>query len=240
MKNQALSSIGLCQSRSKYARREARRRGKQSEENRDSSCSLLCTFGALPDVHFLHSIYHFKSQEVKNPMLQTVHDLELKRRSYSHFKKITPKFNQTRGFFLEDERLSFLSLGVKKAGYLLRAFDGNPRLKITLNVTGTPFLYEEPEPSDLNSKKQLFFISKISYYFWLVINFVDYSLNQGAPAGHESAETPIGHESNGTTRGFVIELGRIKWRPEEAMNFMSYMAEVSRGCDEPNARDMGE
>ena len=28
-----------------------------------------------------------------------------------------------------------------------------------------------------------------------VINFVDYSLNQGAPAGHESAETPIGHES---------------------------------------------
>ena len=28
-----------------------------------------------------------------------------------------------------------------------------------------------------------------------VINFVDYSLNQGAPAGHQSAETPIGHES---------------------------------------------
>ncbi|RVW60649.1 hypothetical protein CK203_048842 [Vitis vinifera] len=29
----------------------------------------------------------------------------------------------------------------------------------------------------------------------MVINFVDYSLNQGAPAGHQSAETPIGHES---------------------------------------------
>ena len=29
-----------------------------------------------------------------------------------------------------------------------------------------------------------------------VINFVDYSLNQGAPAGHKSAETPIGHESS--------------------------------------------
>ena len=27
-----------------------------------------------------------------------------------------------------------------------------------------------------------------------VINFVDYSLNQRAPAGHESAETPIGNE----------------------------------------------
>ncbi|RVW64248.1 Retrovirus-related Pol polyprotein from transposon RE1 [Vitis vinifera] len=28
-----------------------------------------------------------------------------------------------------------------------------------------------------------------------VINFVDYSLNQGAPIGHESADTPSGHES---------------------------------------------
>ncbi|KAL6312569.1 hypothetical protein AAG906_005965 [Vitis piasezkii] len=34
-----------------------------------------------------------------------------------------------------------------------------------------------------------------------VINFVDYSLIQGAPAGHESVETPIGHESNGAVVG---------------------------------------
>ena len=27
------------------------------------------------------------------------------------------------------------------------------------------------------------------------INFVDHFLNQGAPAKHKSAETPIGHES---------------------------------------------
>nr|CAN63805.1 hypothetical protein VITISV_021832 [Vitis vinifera] len=39
--------------------------------------------------------------------------------------------------------------------------------------------------------------------------------------------TPAGHESNGTTIA------------EEAMNFMSYVAEVSRGWDEPNARNMG-
>ncbi|RVW88754.1 hypothetical protein CK203_034702 [Vitis vinifera] len=52
-------------------------------------------------------------------------------------------------------------------------------------VTGTPFLYEESEPSDLKLQETLFF----------VINFVDYSLNQGAPAGHKSAETPSGHES---------------------------------------------
>ncbi|RVW60602.1 hypothetical protein CK203_055488 [Vitis vinifera] len=44
----------------------------------DSSCSFFGTFGALPEVHFLHSIYHFKAQEVKNPTLQTVYNLELK------------------------------------------------------------------------------------------------------------------------------------------------------------------
>ncbi|RVW91559.1 hypothetical protein CK203_046152 [Vitis vinifera] len=141
--------------------------------------------------------------------------------------------------------------------------------------------------------------SKLKKEFCKVINFVDYSLNQGAPAGHESAETPIGHESNGTvardesngavagdrTYNQMVPLplpllgtnqmaplpGRIKWRrcrgwchftvispfqstcdlhhncachieyeiAEEAMNFMSYVAEVSRGWDEPNARDMG-
>ncbi|RVW33271.1 hypothetical protein CK203_107931 [Vitis vinifera] len=34
-----------------------------------------------------------------------------------------------------------------------------------------------------------------------VINFVDYLLNQGAPAGHKSADTPSGHESNGAVAG---------------------------------------
>ena len=69
------SLIVLCQSRSKYARREARREEKQSEENRGQQ--LQSSF-ALPEVHFLHAIYHFKAQEVKNPTLQTVYDLELK------------------------------------------------------------------------------------------------------------------------------------------------------------------
>ena len=30
---------------------------------------ISATFGALPEVYFLHSIYHFKAQEVKNPTL---------------------------------------------------------------------------------------------------------------------------------------------------------------------------
>ncbi|RVW98935.1 hypothetical protein CK203_033793 [Vitis vinifera] len=52
------------------------------EENRvrktgDTAAVFLRTFGALLEVYFLHAIYHFKSQEVKNPTLLTVYDLEL-------------------------------------------------------------------------------------------------------------------------------------------------------------------
>ena len=41
------------------------------EENRvrktgNTAAVFLHTFGALPEVHFLHAIYHFKAQEVKN------------------------------------------------------------------------------------------------------------------------------------------------------------------------------
>ncbi|RVW18895.1 hypothetical protein CK203_103860 [Vitis vinifera] len=50
-------------------------------------------------------------------------------------------------------------------------------------------------------------------------------------------------ESNGAAAGDGATLHcacHIKYEiAEEAMNFMSYVAEVSRGWDEPNARDMG-
>ena len=49
----------------------------------DTTAVFHCTFGALTEVHFLHSIYHFKAQEVENPTLQTVYDLELKWGRYS-------------------------------------------------------------------------------------------------------------------------------------------------------------
>ena len=39
---------------------------------------MLATFEALPGVQFVHAICRFKGHEVKNPMLQTVHDSELK------------------------------------------------------------------------------------------------------------------------------------------------------------------
>ena len=61
-------------------------------KQRTATAVFFRTFGALPEVHFLYSIYHFKAQEFNNPMLQMVHDSELKRRSYSHCKQITPSW----------------------------------------------------------------------------------------------------------------------------------------------------
>ncbi|KAL6312399.1 hypothetical protein AAG906_019913 [Vitis piasezkii] len=118
---------------------------------------IAATFGALSEVQMMHSIYHFKAQEVNNPMLQTVCNSELKRRTFLNnvlFLLLTMAD-------LCRER----KLGTSRRHPLVISCElltGNPRLRITLNG----------------------------------INFVDHSLNQGAPAGHESAETPIGHESN--------------------------------------------
>ena len=76
------SLIILCLSGSKYTRKKQWRRGKQGMKTRDTAAFFHCTFGALPEVHFLHSIYHFKAQKVKNPTVQTMYDLELKWERY--------------------------------------------------------------------------------------------------------------------------------------------------------------
>ena len=43
-------------------------------------------FKVIPEVHFMHTISHFKSWEVSSPKLQAVLDLEVKRRSYGRLK----------------------------------------------------------------------------------------------------------------------------------------------------------
>ena len=43
----------------------------------------------------------------------------------------------------------------------------NPQCEEKIQVIGTLFLYKEPEPSDLKLQETLFFVIKISYYFWL-------------------------------------------------------------------------
>ena len=44
---------------------------------RDESV-MSANFGALPEVQFMHAIFRFEDQEVNDPMIQTVHNLELK------------------------------------------------------------------------------------------------------------------------------------------------------------------
>ena len=41
----------------------------------------------------------------------------------------------------------------------------NPQREENIQVTGTFFLYKEPEPSDMKLQETLFFVIKISYYF---------------------------------------------------------------------------
>ena len=79
MKNQALElhsplpkSFKVCKERTMEKRKTEWRK------KRTAAVVFFLTFGALPEVYFLHSIYYFKYQEVKNPTLQTVYDLELK------------------------------------------------------------------------------------------------------------------------------------------------------------------
>ena len=47
---------------------------------------LLDTFKSLPEDHFMNTIFCFKAWEVRSPALQTMNDLELKRRSYGCLK----------------------------------------------------------------------------------------------------------------------------------------------------------
>ena len=79
IKNQALElhsplpkSFNVCKERTMEKRKTEWRKQRTTTE------VFFCTFGVLPEVHFLNSICHFKDQEVNNPTLQTVYNLELK------------------------------------------------------------------------------------------------------------------------------------------------------------------
>ena len=55
--------------------------GKQREKSNMKNSRgqpLLDTFGALPGAQLIHTICRFEAQEVRNPTLQAVHNLELK------------------------------------------------------------------------------------------------------------------------------------------------------------------
>ena len=71
--------------------KEGKQREKSNMRNSRGQ-QLLDTFRALFGVHFMHTICCFEAQEVRNLILQMVHKSELKRRSHSHWKPITPSW----------------------------------------------------------------------------------------------------------------------------------------------------
>ena len=110
MKNQALElhsplpkSFKVCKERTME-----KRKAKWREAKRTAAAVFFCTFGALSEVHFLHSIYHFKAQKVKNPTIQTMYNLELKWGRYG-LRKTTASSWDTISHFakLELQRAKF-------------------------------------------------------------------------------------------------------------------------------------
>ncbi len=88
--------IKTSQPKKKSKEKQRKSKEKQGGNQKTAAAVFFGTFGALPEVHFLHAIYRFEAQEVKNPTLQTVHDLELKRGSYGLRKKTAPGMRKFR------------------------------------------------------------------------------------------------------------------------------------------------
>ena len=78
------------ETRAQAKRSKEEKQAKWREAKRTAAAVFFRTFGALPEVHFLHTIYHFKALEVKNLTLQTVYDLELKWGRYRLRKTTAP------------------------------------------------------------------------------------------------------------------------------------------------------
>ena len=82
------------ETRAQAKRSKEEKQAKWREAKRTAAAVFFRTFGALSEVHFLHTIYHFKALEVKNPTLQTVHDLELKWGRYGLRKPTAPGYTK--------------------------------------------------------------------------------------------------------------------------------------------------
>nr|CAN82648.1 hypothetical protein VITISV_005197 [Vitis vinifera] len=127
-------------------------------------------------------------REVKNPMLQTVRDSELKRRSYSHCKQITPKCCEISLLLRE-----FRSLFVQCYGIPPEATRYMPQAGTLRTSRWKPI----SQPCEFNLLLRKYFAALLSV---CEISQTPFSPAK-SPAGHESAETPIRHESNGVVAG---------------------------------------
>ncbi|KAL6329564.1 hypothetical protein AAG906_022141 [Vitis piasezkii] len=101
------------------------------------------------------------------------------------------------------------------------------------------------QTSYLEMKKHQFNFELVS----VVINFVDYSSIKRAPARHELIRAQLVYRHQLGTNQMAVGKQLLETmcggdfmskNPEEAMDFLSYVAEVSRGWDEPHRGEVGK
>ncbi|RVW60971.1 hypothetical protein CK203_051346 [Vitis vinifera] len=290
-------------SKSHTSQSKEKTKEKQRGKQRTAAAVFVGTFGALPEVHFLHAIYHFKAQEVKNPTLQTVYDLELKQGRYG-FRKTTaldeshedlddglaepmgmnvvmsnwrqklvilPLFKdeeemkEPKDAILKLE-LKTLLAELKKCNlcmpYWIRDQEGrlvrieNPQdteLDICVNIM-------DPPPEDQNSQQgqggnpNAYLsmrdrmhpprMSAPSSSCPLLSSWYMEAINACPHHGLIHGSSELFYDGMSSSMKQILETmcggDFMSKNPEEAMDFLSYVAEVSRGWDEPNSREKGK
>ncbi|RVW27400.1 Retrovirus-related Pol polyprotein from transposon 17.6 [Vitis vinifera] len=221
-------------------------------ENRGHSCSLSCTFGALPEVHFLHSIYHFKAQKVKNPTIQTMYcNLCMPywiRDQEGRLVRIENPQDTELDICVNimdpppEDQNSQQGQGVGYKAHivpLLPNFHGmeseNPyaHIKEFEEVTNglkrqiSNFSAKENEKFHECWERYMEAINACPHHGFDTWLLVSYFYDGMSSSMKQILETMCGGD-------FMSK------NPEEAMDFLSYVAEVSRGWDEPNSREKGK
>ncbi|RVW38081.1 hypothetical protein CK203_095103 [Vitis vinifera] len=257
---------------SKY-KEETMEKKKTGDENRGHSCSLSLHFWSTSRSPFLHSIYHFKAQKVKNPTVQTMY------------------CNLCMPYWIRDQE-----------GRLVRIENPqDTELDICVNIMDPPPEDQNSQQGqgeggasiDLMRLKLFPFTLKDKAKIWLnslrprsIRNWVDLQaefLKKYFPTHrtnglkrqisnfsakenekfHECWERYMEAINACPHHGFdtwllvsyfydgmsssmkqILETmcggDFMSKNPDEAMDFLSYVAEVSRGWDEPNSREKGK
>ncbi|KAL6312671.1 hypothetical protein AAG906_025110 [Vitis piasezkii] len=311
---------------------------KQGGKQRTAAAVFFGTFGVLSEVHFyilytisklrntsevqfLHAIYHFEALEVKNPTLQTVHDLELERGRYDLQKINCSSSNFCMPYWIRDQEGRLLNICVNimdpppEDQNSQQGQGGNPNAYLSMRDRMHPPRMSAPSciippleqlvirphivpllPTfhgmesenpyahikefeevcntfreggasiDLMRLKLFPFTLKDKAKIWLnslrprsIRNWVDLQaefLKKFFPTHRTNGlKRQISNFSAKENEKFhecwerYMEAinacphhGFDTWllNPEEAMDFLSYVSEVSRGWDEPNSREKGK
>ncbi|KAL6325706.1 hypothetical protein AAG906_023590 [Vitis piasezkii] len=216
----------------------------------DTAAVFHCTFEALSEVHFLHSLYHFKAQKVKNPTVQTM--------NCNLCMPYWIRDQEGRLVRIENPQDTELDICVNimdpppEDQNSQQGQGGNPNAYLSMRDRMHPPRMSAPscilppleqtnglkrQISNFSTKENEKFhecweryMEAINAYphhgfdTWLLVSYFYDGMSSSMK---QILETMCGGD-------FMSK------NPEEAMDFLSYVAEVSRGWDEPNSREKGK